>query len=399
MQKLLAIAWNHIRLEFQDRSSVVFFLILPLVFTIIISGALGGNIGDDNRIAVAFVDDDHSTLSAQLQDTLGASTVVRVAAKSADEANQLLEDKNISAKLTVPAGFGNALTAGKSIELNLQAAPGDSNVPAVQQAVNSAAGQIGSAALVAQSSISEALSIKPFASEADRQAYFDQSVKLAQTALKNPPARTEVTQAPHVNLKTADGNTQGSAGQLVTWVLITLIGASEFLVNERLGGTLRRLAVTPTSKSTILLGNILGRLGMGIVQMILLIGFGALVLKVNWGQSPAALALIVVSFALAAVALGVMLGTFVTTRSQAGSLTVLFSMLFAALGGCWWPLEITPTIYQTVVKALPTTWAMSGFTDVIVRSKGVADILPNVLILLGFAAVFFFIGVRRMRFD
>ena len=62
-------------------------------------------------------------------------------------------------------------------------------------------------------------------------------------------------------------------------------------------------------------------------------------------------------------------------------------------------LEITPAIYQTVVKVLPTTWAMSGFTDVIVRSKGVVDILPNVLILLGFAAVFFFIGVRRMRFD
>ena len=399
MQKLLAIAWNHIRLEFQDRSTIVFFLILPLVFTIVIGGALGGSSVDDNRIAVAFVDEDRSALSAQLQDTLDTSTVIRVMAKSVDEANKLLEDKSISAKLTVPMGFGNALMAGQSIALKLQAAPGDSNVLAVQQAVDSAASQVGSAALVAQSSISEALSIKPFASEADRQAYFDQSLKMAQDALKNPPARTEVTQAPHVNLKTADGNTQGSAGQLVTWVLITLIGASEFLVNERLGGTLRRLAVTPTSKSTILLGNILGRLGMGIVQMILLIGFGALVLKVNWGQSPAALALIVVSFALAAVALGVMLGTFVTTRSQAGSLTVLFSMLFAALGGCWWPLEITPTIYQTVVKALPTTWAMSGFTDVIVRSKGVADILPNVLILLGFAAVFFFIGVRRMRFD
>ncbi len=399
MQKLLTIAWNHIRIEFQDRSTIVFFLILPIVFTIIIGSALGGIVGGDNRIAVAFVDEDRSTLSAQLYNTLDTSTAIHAVAKSAEEANKLLEEKNVSAMLTVPAGFGATLIAGKPIELNLRAAPGDSNVLAVQQAVGSAADQIGSAALVAQSSISEALSIKPFASEADRQAYFDQSLKMAQDVLKNPPARTEVTQALHVNLKTADGNTQGSAGQLVTWVLITLIGASEFLVSERLGGTLRRLAVTPTRKSTILLGNILGRLAMGIVQMILLIGFGALVLKVNWGQSPAALALIIVSFALAAVALGVMLGTFVTTRSQAGSLTVLFSMLFAALGGCWWPLEITPAIYQTVVKVLPTTWAMSGFTDVIVRSKGVVDILPNVLILLGFAAVFFFIGTRRMRYD
>ena len=41
MQKLLVIAWNHIRLEFQDRSTIVFFLILPIVFTIVTGSALG----------------------------------------------------------------------------------------------------------------------------------------------------------------------------------------------------------------------------------------------------------------------------------------------------------------------------------------------------------------------
>jgi ABC-2 type transport system permease protein len=44
MSKLLAIAWNHIRIEFEDRSTIVFYLILPLLFTVIVGAALGGKV-------------------------------------------------------------------------------------------------------------------------------------------------------------------------------------------------------------------------------------------------------------------------------------------------------------------------------------------------------------------
>jgi linearmycin/streptolysin S transport system permease protein len=170
-------------------------------------------------------------------------------------------------------------------------------------------------------------------------------------------------------------------------------------VEERLGGTLRRLASTPTSKATILGGKVLGRLGSGLLQMVLLIGFGAIVFKVQWGRSPVALAAIMLSFVLAAVAFGVLLGTFAKTRSQAGGLVILFSMLTAALGGCWWPLDITPPIYQTTVKILPTTWAMQGFNNVLVRGAGLEMVLPQVAVLLLFAVVFFAVGVKRLQFE
>jgi ABC-2 type transport system permease protein len=94
-----------------------------------------------------------------------------------------------------------------------------------------------------------------------------------------------------------------------------------------------------------------------------------------------------------------MLGTFARTRSQAGGLSVLFSMLLASLGGAWWPLEVTPPLYQAVVKVLPSTWAMIGFTDIITRRGGVAEILPEAGILLLFAALFFIIGLWRLRFE
>jgi ABC-2 type transport system permease protein len=123
------------------------------------------------------------------------------------------------------------------------------------------------------------------------------------------------------------------------------------------------------------------------------------VFKVQWARSPLALAAIMVSFALAAVALGVMLGAFARTRSQAGGMVILFAMLLSALGGAWWPLEITPPIYQTTVRILPTTWAMEGFNNVLVRGADLSMVLPQVGVLWLFAVVFFAVGVKRLRFE
>ncbi|MHB0877196.1 MAG: ABC transporter permease, partial [Anaerolineae bacterium] len=217
--------------------------------------------------------------------------------------------------------------------------------------------------------------------------------------LREPPVVTTVTVAASASATTADGFAQTSPGQLVTWVMLTLVGAAEVLVNERLAGTLRRLLVTPTRRATILTGKVVGRLILGLVQMALLIGFGAFVLGVDWGRSPLALLLIIGAFALASVAFGILLATIARSRNQAGWLGVFFTMLMAALGGAWWPIEITPPLYQSVVRVFPTTWAMRGFTDVIVRGQGVSGIYVEVLVLLGFAVVFFAAGIRRFRFE
>jgi ABC-2 type transport system permease protein len=131
----------------------------------------------------------------------------------------------------------------------------------------------------------------------------------------------------------------------------------------------------------------------------LLIGFGIFVMKLNWGSQPLALALMMVSSALAAAALGAALGTFVKTEGQANGLSIMAGMVMALLGGCWYPLEMFPQVVQNIVKILPTTWAMRGLLDIVLRGQGLVSILPDAGILLGFAAVFFGIGVLRFKYE
>jgi ABC-2 type transport system permease protein len=58
-----------------------------------------------------------------------------------------------------------------------------------------------------------------------------------------------------------------------------------------------------------------------------------------------------------------------------------------------------PQTVQTIVKILPTTWAMRGLLDIVLRGQGLSAILPEAGILLGFAAVFTTIGVLRFKFE
>jgi len=182
-------------------------------------------------------------------------------------------------------------------------------------------------------------------------------------------------------------------------VFIPLLGASGLFALERTLGTLRRLLVTPTRASTFLTGAIGGQFVMALVQMVILVAFGLLVMRVPWARDPAALAVILVTFGLAGVALGTMLGTFVKTESQASNLSIMLGMAMALLGGCWWPMELFPPAMQQVVKVLPTTWAMNALVDITMRGRGLVDVLPQAGVLLGFAAVFFLVGRWRFRYE
>ena len=168
---------------------------------------------------------------------------------------------------------------------------------------------------------------------------------------------------------------------------------------ERQMGTLRRLLTTPTRKSTYLLGTILGQVLTAMVQMSLLILFGLYVMTLNWGSQPLGLVVMMVASALAAAALGTTLGTFVKTEGQANGLSIMTGMVMALLGGCWYPLEMFPQTVQHIVQILPTTWAMRGLLDIVLRGQGLAAILPSAGILLGFALTFFGIGIWRFKYE
>jgi ABC-2 type transport system permease protein len=148
-----------------------------------------------------------------------------------------------------------------------------------------------------------------------------------------------------------------------------------------------------------MLGKMLGIYATGIVQMAMLILFGALVFGVAWGQAPLALALVVLAYGLAVTSLGIMVAALARTYDQANALGTIVALSLAALGGAWWPLDVVPPSLQSIGRLSPVSWAMDGFHDVITRGLDVTAVLPKVGVLLAFAAVFLVIGLSRFRYE
>jgi len=84
-------------------------------------------------------------------------------------------------------------------------------------------------------------------------------------------------------------------------------------------------------------------------------------MKLNWGGSPLALFLVMLTSTLSAAALGTMLGTFIKTEGQANGISIMVGMVMAMMGGCWYPIELFPVGIRNAAQALPTYWAMQGF--------------------------------------
>lgn len=398
MSRILNIAWKDTLLRFASPSELLFFLFLPVLFILIVSGFATGQGSADNRIVVLVVNEDGGALSTNLVHTLESSKSVRPEVLTADQAAKSFDDGDSPALLTIPAGFETALRAGQPLDLALQLTPSNANSLAAEQAIQAAAAQVSRALAAANGSVIAAERVRPFAGDAERTAYFDASLSAAQSLFDTAPQRINSIERVQDENEGYSGAAQGTAGQMIIWVLIPLLGTSAMMAYERAKGTLKRLLTTPTPRSTYLLGTITGQYGMGIVQMLILVGFGALVMKVDWGP-PGALLAVLLAFGLAAVAMGTMMGTFVKTESQASGMSIMLGMVMGLLGGCMWPLELFPPAMQKIVHVLPTTWAMQALTDLTMRGEGLLAVLPDIAVLLGFAVVFFVVGVKRFRYE
>lgn len=398
MKKIFAIAWKDTIIQFSSPAALLTFIFLPIVFTFFLGGGLDS---EESAIDVPVVDEDGSSTAQALLEELEASEAIDLVYVDMQEGEQQLADEKAPGLLIIPTGFETDVLNGEITEVQLQKLEDNSDADVVEQSLIAAISTVGRPLIVAQSSVFAAANTKPFSSEDAQAAYFASSLDMARDQFSSAPVRVIVTQKEE-SADTEfyfDATAHHSAGQLITWVFVPLLGTSVYFVMERARGTLRRLVTTPTRSGSFLGGTIFGQLGSAFVQMVLLVAFGVYVMNVDWGESPAALLVMLVSFGLASVAFGTMLGTFSKTEGQANNLSIALGMSMALLGGCWYPIEAFPDTVATIVHVLPTTWAMQGLTDIVMRGQGLAGIALEAAVLIGFAILFFIIGILRFRYE
>jgi len=104
---------------------------------------------------------------------------------------------------------------------------------------------------------------------------------------------------------------------------------------------------------------------------------------------------------LAAIGLGILLGTIAKTQEQAAPFGSTFVVILAALGGVWIPVFAMPTVMQIISKISPMNWALNGYYDIMLRNGGIKDIFPEILSLFLFFSLMLAIALiydKKKRF-
>ncbi len=392
-----------IRIEFKRQLSGptgwFFFLVLPLIFTASVGAGLSGAMNAESedpqeiRTQLFLVAHDQGPLVDGLEQTLESLNIELTSVE------EIPEDRD---GLIVPADFSDQILDGRPVTLTLQVRSTSGASPVVEQSLRAAQGRVGGAALVAEMGLTQARESGLVTTSEEADTFFRTLLLDTLEDAENPPVVAQV-RWPEDTTITRDAQTQitsqehASAGQIVTWVQITLLGLAEVLVDERLQGTLRRILITPTSRAVLFAGKLLAGLSLGLVQMGILFASGHLIFGVEWGRDPLAIALVSLTFALATAALGIVIATFVKTRGQASSIVVGLAMSMSALGGAWYPLEITPPVYRKIVQILPSNWAMRAYNEMLAQGATLIDVLPHIGALTVFALLFLAVGIVRFR--
>ena len=406
LRRVFTIALLYLKTTYSSRTTLIFSLLMPLLFTFVLGQAMQAGFGPDNiptSWPLAVVDEDHSKLSQKFIARLEANSTVEVELADQDTALASLEDDGIAAVI-IPAGFGDALSNGDTVALDFrQNANEITSAQILQEAVNAAAAELAGSIAAAELSIrvADQVGLLEGAVAETLAAYQNQAFEDAEnewaagapiTVESETVTRLEETQIPV-------GASQSSPGMLVMYALFFTFGGGASLLVERDEGTLRRLLVMPMGKGTILTGKLSGIFIGALVQMSIMVLAGQFAFGVSWGQDPAALVAMLLAYGFTGTALGVMVAALVKTPAQANAAGTISIMALASLGGAWWPIEIVPQWMQQIALALPTGWAMHGFHDIITRGLDFNAILLEAGVLVGFGLLFLMVGVWRFKYE
>jgi len=196
------------------------------------------------------------------------------------------------------------------------------------------------------------------------------------------------------------GFEQAIPGILVMFTLLVLLtSGAQMLVLERVRGLLRRLASAPMTRTEVVAGKWGGRMVLAALQVGFALIVGTYLFKMDWGPDLAMIMLVLAAWAAFCASAGLLLGSIARTEGQAAGLGVLIANVLAALGGCWWPIEITPDWMQGLQMLMPTGWTMDALHKLISFQAGAASALPNVAILLTGSLVVTWLAVKRFRYE
>ncbi|MEZ5332157.1 MAG: ABC transporter permease [Thermoanaerobaculia bacterium] len=377
-RRISSVARKELRQLARDPLTTGFVVGVPLLQLALFGYAINHDV---RHVPTAVLDHSGTEVSRRLVGQLIGTQTFDVTARPRDdgEARRLLRTGRVQAVVEIPIDFARAIHRGRGAELSVLV---DATDPTVARAVQSATGGL-------EQSINRRL--QPFVVEGaegtlrasrDRPSFGSEEdlerlrlVRFQVLPLYNPELRTALFVVP------------GLLGVILTTTMILMTALA--IVRERERGTFEFLIATPVRRFELMLGKILPYVGIGAVQIVLVLVAGLVLFRVPFRGTFFALGVSSLVFIAANLVLGLNISARTSSQYQATQVSFFFFLPSVLLSGFMFPFEAMPEPAQWLGALLPLTHYVRLTKGILLRGAGLADLAVD----LGALTLFFVVGL------
>ena len=382
LSAIALLAKTDLKLALKERSTVLWLFIMPVVFFYFIGTVTQGGMSfTDTPVKLLVENQDGGFLSQHLEARLEENLFSIVRAEDIPDPAEGEEPETFR-KLVIPSGFTEQLKARQAVTISyegLRSSYGNQyDFFRIQKAAFSVLGDL--------------IVVKSSGVDISRG-------ELALATAEARPVQLLVTPAGR-QMQIPSGFQQAIPGTLVMFTLLILLtSGAAMLVDDREKQLLRRLASAPLTRGQVVIGKWAGRMALAAVQIAVAIGVSFTPLfDMDWGQALPMVVVVLLAWGALCTSLALLLGSLARTDSQAANLGVFATMVLAALGGCWWPIEVAPAWMQQLQAFIPTGWTMNALHKLISFDMPWQSALPHLATLIVATIVVGWVASKRFRF-
>ena len=390
LKNILFIAKKDFAYSLKEKTLLVWLFIMPLVFFGFIGATTGGFAGRSANTVTNIAlwenkpgDSQAHPLAEQIVYRLKQENFnIIVFNKVNDQEERKYHFKDYTRRLWLPADLPQKFESGEQIEIQYASKASGLTQDRDQFSIEKALYQ----------TLGDILLFKKLYGQTD-QLNFDEINNMPRNIQLDISSAGEKQNIP-------SGFNQAVPGILVMFIMmIALSSGSLSIFLERRSGVLKRLAATPLTRPEIILGKWLGKWFITILQIIYGMFMGWLLFEIHWGNHLIAIVMILMLWAALNAALAVLLGSYAKSEGQVSAISTIASILLAALGGCWWPIEITPQWMQNLANFLPTGWIMDAMHKLMYFGSHLQDVLLNIIAITIVSIIAITVAFNKFRFS
>ncbi len=366
LRRFLAVLYKETLQMRRDRATIGLTVMLPLIQLFLFGYALNAN-PRHLPTGVLAADDSRYTrdLEAALNNTGYFDLRRYTSERAADEA---LARGDVLFVLNIPAGFTRDVDTGHHPSVLMDA---DATDPTAIAQASAAVNALNSTAL--QRDLPLAMQNQPNATP----------FQVLVHARYNPEAVTALNVVP------------GLIGVIVSFSTLVITALS--MTREREAGTMENLLSMPVRPLEVMLGKITPYVGLGYVQVFLILGVSVAVFGVPVHGSIPLLLLVLGLFIACNLALGFTFSTIARTQMQAQQMAQFALLPSMMLSGFIYPFAGMPAWARAIGEALPLTHMIRICRGILLKGNGLAEIAPDLWPMALFAMVAIIVAVWSYR--